>query len=131
MRPGYIFVFALVLSGILQGCSTANPHSSENLQLTPLNSSVHKDLNAEIREVLLQWQKIKPGMTRADLLKTFTGEGGLYTARHRTFGYRQCWEIKVDVDFELSNPEQSIIDPQPMDIIKRISKPYLEWGTID
>jgi hypothetical protein len=131
MRTGYIFCFALFLSGLLQGCSTGNHHSSENLQPAPLNNSAHKDLNEEIKEVLLQWQKIQPGMTRADLLKTFTGEGGLYTAKHRTFGYRQCWEIKVDVDFDLSNPGQSVVDQQPTDIIKRISKPYLEWGTID
>jgi hypothetical protein len=45
-------------------------------------------------------QKIKVGMTRADLLKVFTTEGGLSTSLNRTFVYRDCSYIKVDVEFE-------------------------------
>ena len=40
------------------------------------------------------------GMTRADLLKVFTTEGGLSTGLNRTYVYRECQYIKVDVDFE-------------------------------
>ena len=131
MNAGHIFAITLILSGILQGCSTGNHHSSENLPPASHNNSAPQDLTGEITKVLLECQKIKPGMTRAELLKIFTGEGGLFTARHRTFGYRPCWEIKVDVEFDLSNPDQSVVDQEPTDIIKTISKPYLEWGTID
>lgn len=38
-------------------------------------------------------------MTRADLLKVFTTEGGISTGLHRTYVSRDCPFFKVDVDF--------------------------------
>jgi hypothetical protein len=89
------------------------------------------DLTKQISATLTECQKIKPGTTRAELLKVFTVEGGLSTATHRTFIYRGCPYIKVDVDFILSDPKQKAIEERPTDTISKISKPYLEWGTID
>src|SRR6187401_2066751 len=53
-----------------------------------------------IANTLKEIQKIKVGMTRADLLKVFTTEGGLSTGLIRTYVYRECPYIKVDVEFE-------------------------------
>jgi hypothetical protein len=74
---------------------------------------------------------IKPGMTRAELLKVFITEGGLWTGKHRTFVYHRCPYIKVDVDFTLSDPDQNVLEERPTDTISNISKPYLDWGVID
>ena len=93
--------------------------------------SVDDNLTKQISGILTECQKIKPGMTRADLLKVFTTEGGLSTATHRTFGYRGCFYIKVDVDFTLSDPKQNVLEERPTDIIKTISKPYLDWYIAD
>ena len=64
-------------------------------------------------------------------LNVFTTEGGLSTAKHRTFVHRRCPYIKVDVDFMLSDPKQSAVDERPTDTVSRISKPYLDWSIAD
>ena len=91
-------------------------------------SEVDKTFTKEIADVLKQCETIKPGMTRADLSKLFTTEGGLYTAKHRTYVYRRCPYIKIDVDFSLSETNQGSLGERPTDIITKISKPYLDWS---
>jgi hypothetical protein len=84
-------------------------------------------LPKQISNVLKECQTIKPGMTRAELSKVFTTEGGLWTAEHRRYVYRGCPYIKVDVHFAVSDPKQE----KPVDTIARISKPFLEWSIGD
>ena len=90
-----------------------------------------------IADSLKEMQKIKAGMTRADLLKVFTTEGGLSTGLNRTYVYRGCPYIKVDVEFEpVRRPARdaegrvTLIEATD-DVIKRMSKPYLEWSGLD
>jgi hypothetical protein len=90
-----------------------------------------KDPTKQIAEILTECQKIKPEMTRAELLKVFTTEGGLSTAAWRTFVYRGCPYIKVDVDFTPSDPKQKMVEERPTDTISKISKPYLDWSIGD
>jgi hypothetical protein len=95
------------------------------------NIGFDKHLTKQISAILTECQKIKPGMTRAELLKIFTTQGGIFTAVHRSFVYRGCPYIKVDVDFTVSDPKQKGIEERPIDIINKVSKPYLEWSLID
>jgi hypothetical protein len=95
------------------------------------DGSLDKNLAKQISSILTDCQKIKPGMTRAELLKVFTTKGGLSTPKHRTFVYRGCPYIKVDVDFTLSELKQYELEERPADIISKISKPYLDWSVID
>ena len=90
-----------------------------------------------IANSLREMQKIEVGMTRADLLKVFTTEGGLSSALNRTYVYRDCPYIKVDVEFEpVGRPARDAegrvtrVEANE-DVIKKISKPYLEWMVID
>src|ERR1700680_1869213 len=53
-----------------------------------------------VADVLKRMQTIKPGMTRVDLLKVFTTEGGLSTGLQRTYVSRDCPMFKVDVQFK-------------------------------
>jgi hypothetical protein len=126
MKPKLILCFALVLSaGLFVGCSTAR-HSVVTC------TKNDKELTKQISGILVECQKIKPGMTRAELLKVFTTEGGLSTATHRTFVYRGCPYIKIDVDFKSSDQKAKKADEEkPTDIITEISKPYLDWSVID
>jgi len=86
---------------------------------------------------LKEMQKIKVGMTRADLLKVFTTEGGLSTGLDRTYVYRKCPFIKVDVEFEAVGRPARDKDGRVTlveaggDVIKKISRPYLEWSVTD
>jgi hypothetical protein len=97
----------------------------------PTNSVANINLTKQISEILIECQKIKPGMTRAELLKVFTMEGGLSTTTHQTFVYRGCPYIKVDVDFTPSDQKQKMIEERPTDTISKISKPYLDWTIAD
>ena len=94
---------------------------------THADTGVDKSLKKQMANVLKECQTIKPGMTRAELSKVFTTEGGLSTAEHQTYVYRGCPYIKVDVDFTVSDPKQE----RPTDTIAKISKPYLEWSIGD
>ena len=176
MKPKFLLCLALVLSGLLTGCTTDKPvyplpraafpepgiylvqpgdsatRIAKNLCLTverlsELNPGVDwthlkiglklyyapeaSDLTNQISAILTECQKIKPGMTRAELLKVFTTEGGLSTAMHRTFVYRGCPYIRVDVDFILSELKQYGLEERPSDTISKISKPYLDWSVVD
>lgn len=78
-----------------------------------------------VAQTLAAIQTIKVGMTRKDLLKLFTVEGGISTRNSRTFVFRECSYIKVDVGFE---PMGATEDQYK---IIRISKPYLAQSVID
>jgi hypothetical protein len=67
------------------------------------------------------------GMTREDLTKLFTTEGGLSTTSQRTYVYQQCPYIKVDVKFAASSREEEL----PTDKIVEVSRPYLAWSVMD
>lgn len=97
----------------------------------PVGIDADKNLTKQISDVLTQCQTIKPGMTRADLLKIFAPSGGLSTAGHATFFYRKCAYIKVRVDFALSDPKQKTEEKCRADRIINISQPYLDWSIID
>ncbi|SRR6266568_6712958 len=86
-------------------------------------------LGIDIANVLKQCKSIRPGMTRAEVSKVFSTEGGLSTVTHRTCVFRDCPYIKVDVDFAPSAPKQDV--EKPTDIVTQISKPYLDWSIAD
>ncbi len=84
-----------------------------------------------IRSVLPWIQDIKPGMTRKDLLRVFTTEGGLSNRSRRTYVLKQCPYIKVDVEFTPATNEEDRLTEMPEDKIATISRPYLEYGIMD
>jgi hypothetical protein len=86
-------------------------------------------LGLDIANVLKECQTLKPGMTRAELSKVLSTEGGLSTVSHRTYVYRDCPYIKVDVDFSAPAPNQDA--EKPADIVTKVSKPYLDWTIAD
>jgi hypothetical protein len=88
-------------------------------------------LGIDVENVLRECQTIRPGMTRAELSKIFNTEGGLSTAKHRTYVFHDCPYVKVDVHFNLSDPKQDAPDERPTDTIATISKPYLDWSIAD
>ena len=76
-------------------------------------------------------QKIKAGMTRAELVKLemFDQDWGPLSPaddksfkQHATFYYRSCGLIKVDVDFAATEAKEA----QPADRITKVSMPYID-----
>ena len=102
-------------------------------QTSPISQRRTEWIAASLREM----EQIKVGMTRADLLKVFTTEGGLSTSLQRKFVYRDCPYIKVDVEFEpVGRPARDLdgrvtLEEDRRDIITKISQPYLEWSILD
>jgi len=83
-----------------------------------------------IGSVIAAASDIKPGMTRADLLRVFRTEGGISTRTLRTYVLKNCPYIKVDAEFvasKQSDPTTERLD----DKILKISKPYLEYSHMD
>jgi hypothetical protein len=90
-----------------------------------------------VAEALKRIETIKPGMTREDLLKVFTTEGGLSTALQRTFVSRDCPYFKIDVTFEaVGRPSRDgdgrvTLEEGSQDIIVQVSRPYLQFRISD
>jgi hypothetical protein len=84
-----------------------------------------------ISSVLAWIQDVKPGMTRMDLLKVFTTEGGLSNRSRQTYVLKQCPYIKVDVEFAPATNEQDRLTEMPEDKIEKISRPYLAYSIMD
>lgn len=121
MKPKLLLCLAVVLSGISFGRPFSMPSRA--------GTEIDKTLTKQIAAVLKECQTIKPGMTRAELSRIFTAEGGFSTARRRTYVFRGCPYIEVDVDFTPANPAQN--EEKPTDMIAKISKPYLDWSISD
>lgn len=99
--------------------------------LLPPVSGQTAEHTAWIAKSLREMETVKVGMTRGELLKVFTEEGGLSTRTWRRYVYRDCQNIKVDVEFEpVGDPENKRIQ-SPLDKITKISKPFLEWSIVD
>ena len=92
----------------------------------PHASRIDNESTEWIANALRSMQTIKVGMTRSDLMKIFTTEGGLEfkdeTTSRRTYVYRKCPHIKVDVTLAIANPAVDL----PSDAITEISRPYLD-----
>jgi hypothetical protein len=90
-----------------------------------------QERTAWIAKVMRQITKIKPGMTRKDLLGIFTTEGGLSNRFQRAYVYFECPYIKVDVRFKAANNEEDGLKEDPDDVIESISRPYLGYMVMD
>lgn len=89
-----------------------------------------KNIRNGLRGVIELIQTIKPGMTRGDLLRLFTTEGGISTRRERTYVYKQCPYIKVRVEFEAADRSENWAQI-PQDRIVKISAPFLQYFVAD
>ena len=114
----------LIISGVLISlCSFVFLPSSASSRIETHQEWIAKNL----REI----EAVKVGMTRAELAKVFTTEGGLSTRTQQRFVYRECRYIKVDVEFEAVGQTGNPTIRSPEDKIKKISKPFLEWTISD
>jgi hypothetical protein len=120
-------LFAVVLGGVIQ-VHTAPQASAQ---------SSAQDHVAWVAQALKHMQTIRVGMTRADLLKIFTTEGGTGSGLQRKFVSRDCPYFKVDVEFTaVGRPNRDkdgrvTLVEGSRDIIVKISKPYLQFSVMD
>ena len=93
--------------------------------------SSEPDHNKWLAESLAEIRVIVPGMTRAELLRVFTTEGGLRSPSKGTYASRKSPYIKVDVEFRPTRAINQRPVESPDDEIRSISRPYLAEPTID
>jgi hypothetical protein len=129
MNPKIILLLAIIFILLPSGCATAPPAKPPAPSAS--GTDIDQDLTNQISATLTECQKIKPGMTRSQLMEVFDTEGGISTAKDRTFVYRRCQYVKIDVHFILSEPAQNVLDERPTDTIGKVSKPYLQWSIMD
>jgi len=115
---------------IARGVEMKNLDTSEPLSAVRAQVQSAKSHSEWIAQSIREMETIKVGMTRADLLKVFTEEGGLSTRTQRQYVYRECLYIKVAVEFEPVETKE-ILPENGKDKIVRISKPFIEWSVID
>lgn len=103
----------------------AKDRSELDDESVPESAAYSQQRTLWIAKVLKQIDTIRPGMTRTDLESTFTTEGGLSTRRQRTYVYKDCPYIKVDVFFSDAGATEA------EDRIVSISRPYLAFSVMD
>jgi hypothetical protein len=130
MKHRLLLLAALILTTLIIGIVLIRPLS----KTTGQTNDHHIDW---VKNSLSKIQTIRVGMTRGQLLEVFTTEGGLSTGLQRTFVFRECPYIKVDVKFTaVGRPERDVegrvtLEESNLDIIKEISLPYLQWTIAD
>jgi len=91
-------------------------------------SEIDREHAEWVDRVMQEIATVKPGMKRSDILRVFTEEGGLSTRSHRTYVYRHCPYIKVEVEF---SPLDHTPDESLEDKVTKISRPFLEYSVMD
>jgi hypothetical protein len=113
---------------IQHNTSTGHPYEFVTLEGTPPIDMEHMQWVSSV----LRWtHDIQPGMTRKDLLRVFTEEGGLSTRTQRIYVLKGCPWIKVDVEFAPVGEAQNGLIESPSDQILKVSKPYLDYSIKD
>ncbi len=74
--------------------------------------------------------RLKPGMTRADVEEDFKEDGGISFPPQARYIYRKCSHIKIDVEFS-GEPMKLAQAPSPNDRITKVSRAYLEYPSFD
>ncbi|HEV2221749.1 MAG TPA: hypothetical protein VGR84_01975 [Candidatus Acidoferrales bacterium] len=98
------------------------------------NSVKQQDSCAVVKEALNNSLHFKVGMTRREVEKYFSPDGGLQffstTGSTTRYVYLKCEFIKVNVSFK-SAVHGSRNSRSPDDIVESVSKPYLEYPVAD
>lgn len=90
-----------------------------------------RDFTTRIAKISGDCQKVKPGMTRAELVKLSLFDedtGPLFDPNdksfkpHTTFQYRAFSPIKIEIDFSPSDSKEA----RPTDIIAKVSMPFID-----
>jgi hypothetical protein len=125
------FAVLLFLSATTNSGSPLHGHFRSQTVVQPAQTHLEW-----VAETLKRMGTVKSGMTRNDLLKVFTTEGGISTRLQRTYVSRDCRYFKVDVEFETFDQTRDRDGRVPLtedgrDIIVKISRPYLAFAVID
>lgn len=121
-----IVITALALS-VMPVCATPKVSVPANNFIGPPKSMPQTDW---VAKSLKEMQTIKVGMTRGELLKVFTVEGGMSSRTGEQFVYRACPYFKMRVTFQPDGKDTGYFGNLD-DKITKISEPFLQWQVSD
>ena len=86
-----------------------------------------------VTKCLMDFDSIKPGMTREEIAKRFPMDGGLQAVSSVRFTHPSCRYFKMDVEFDFKRDatDQNRAIKRKNDKVTKVSKPYIERPYID
>ncbi len=115
---------ALGVTGLAAPKTVTNTGADGFVSLHPTYPPGYEEHQKWVARSLDQMHTVKAGMTRADLNKVFTPEGGLYVSSAQTYVYRGCPYFKVRVTFQVLGSGIEV-PGNPKDKILSISEPVV------
>lgn len=155
MKQGLLIIFFFVALLIVNGCRSNGNETSMQINTSAGNRTIETSENNNeigftapeyqywnpmqtecekcIDQCLRDFQSIRPGMTRHEVMQKFLMDGGLQTVSPVRFLHPQCRSFKVDVSFtyerDPENQNRAIMGKD--DKVIEISRPYLEPPFMD
>ena len=127
MKIAHLIVVASLTALIVCASSHAQPHQGRAPYLPAPARTSYTDW---VAKSLTEMETIKVGMTRGQLIKVFTTEGGLFSRTDEQFVYKDCPYFKVRVQFAPVGPDTGY-SGNMSDKIVNISQPFLEDEVTD
>src|SRR5258706_9408681 len=89
---------------------------------SPQQCTDEENFSKHLGQCMAEARKITVRMTRAEIPQSFKHDGGLEFFPQSRYLIKDCFGVKIDVDFALRRDRAW----DPADKVVRISKPYLE-----
>ena len=86
-----------------------------------------------VEKCLVDFGRIRVGMTRSDVDKIFPQDGGIQCVSPVRYIHPECGYFMIDVSFDFKrNPDdQNRAITSPDDLVTNISRPYIEYPAYD
>ncbi len=126
MKMFYALKIAPILcAGLILSLCLANGEKPQEKQ--------NVDCTKWVQKCLMDFQYIKPGMTRGEIEKKFPMDGGLQSVSPVRHTHPECRYFKIDVefDFKRDKKDQGRAIMSPDDKAIKVSRPYIETPYID
>lgn len=95
----------------------------------PQGSKGHSDCCTVVAEALSAFQQVKKGMTRADVEKLLSLDGGMDFRTKSRYVFPKCDYLKLDLEF---SPDPKVTNASsPRDTVISIGRPYLAYPSKD
>ena len=122
---------------VLISIASISATSSVRVAYSEKQEPCSQNREAWVVYALEKMETIKPGMTREELLRVFTTEGGFSNGLRRRFVSRDCRYFKVDVEFkpvgrsDRDSDGRVTLEEDSRDIVTKISQPFLQFSVTD
>jgi hypothetical protein len=83
-----------------------------------------------LQQALAESQRIKAGMKRGEVERYFHVDGGVQFPNSGRYVYQSCAYLKIVVEYELA-PKRGGQLSSADDIVKGVSKPFVDFPTMD